>query len=61
MRLTRQAFAGMLWNKQFYYYEVAKWLDGDTAQPSAAAVIEFTTAALTFWYSAMGDHQPSTA
>jgi hypothetical protein len=29
----RQAFAGMLWNKQFYYYDVAKWLDGDSAQP----------------------------
>ena len=27
----------------------------------AAAVIEFTTAALTFWYSTMGDRQPSTA
>jgi hypothetical protein len=31
--VMRQAFAGMLWNKQFYYYDVAKWLDGDTAQP----------------------------
>ena len=29
----RQAFAGMLWNKQFYYYDVARWLDGDSAQP----------------------------
>jgi len=27
----------------------------------AATVIEFTTAALTLWYSTMGDHQPSTA
>jgi hypothetical protein len=31
--VMRQAFAGMLWNKQFYYYDVAKWLDGDSAQP----------------------------
>ena len=29
----RQAFAGMLWSKQLYYYDVARWLDGDPAQP----------------------------
>ena len=27
----RQAFAGMLWSKQFYNYDVATWLDGDPA------------------------------
>jgi hypothetical protein len=32
--VMRQAFAGMLWGKQFYYYEVDRWLDGDPAQPS---------------------------
>jgi mannosylglycerate hydrolase MGH1-like protein/glycosyl hydrolase family 63 len=31
--VMRQAFAGMLWSKQFYHYEVARWLDGDPAQP----------------------------
>ena len=31
--VQRQAFAGMLWNKQFYYYDVQQWLDGDPAQP----------------------------
>jgi hypothetical protein len=31
--VMRQAFAGMLWGKQFYYYDVARWLDGDPAQP----------------------------
>jgi len=31
--VMRQAFAGMLWCKQFYYYDVARWLDGDPAQP----------------------------
>jgi hypothetical protein len=31
--VQRQAFAGMLWNKQFYYYYVAQWLKGDPAQP----------------------------
>ncbi len=31
--LQRQAFAGMLWNKQFYYYHVRDWTNGDSAQP----------------------------
>ena len=29
----RQAFAGMLWSKQFYHYNVDRWLDGDPAGP----------------------------
>ncbi|MGH7070524.1 MAG: MGH1-like glycoside hydrolase domain-containing protein [Acetobacteraceae bacterium] len=32
--VQRQAFAGMLWSKQFYYFDVAEWLDGDPRQPS---------------------------
>jgi hypothetical protein len=32
-RTFRQALAGMLWNKQFYYYDVEQWLDGDPAGP----------------------------
>lgn len=35
--IQRQAFAGMLWNKQFYHYDVAEWLDGDPAYPAPAA------------------------
>ena len=31
--VMRQAFAGMLWSKQLYYYDVARWLDGDPTQP----------------------------
>ena len=31
--IQRQAFAGMLWTKQFYYYDVHQWLHGDPAQP----------------------------
>ena len=27
--VMRQAFAGMLWSKQLYNYDVARWLDGD--------------------------------
>ncbi|GAB2786386.1 hypothetical protein HNQ93_002869 [Hymenobacter luteus] len=29
--VQRQAFAGMLWSKQFYYYDVTQWLEGDPA------------------------------
>lgn len=32
--VQRQAFAGMLWNKQFYHYVVEEWLDGDPGQPT---------------------------
>jgi len=32
--IQRQALAGMLWTKQFYYYVVEEWLGGDPAQPT---------------------------
>jgi hypothetical protein len=32
-QVLRQALAGMLWAKQFYHYDVARWLDGDPARP----------------------------
>ncbi len=32
--VQRQAFAGMLWSKQFYYYDVHHWLSGDPAEPA---------------------------
>jgi hypothetical protein len=32
-RIQRQAFAGVLWSKQYFYYDVTEWLDGDLAQP----------------------------
>jgi hypothetical protein len=31
--VMRQAFGGLLWSKQFYYYDVRRWLDGDPTQP----------------------------
>ncbi len=31
--VQRQALAGMLWSKQFYNYNVLKWLTGDASQP----------------------------
>src|ERR1035441_4317322 len=35
--VMRQAFAGMLWSKQLFYYDVARWLDGDPTQPTPPA------------------------
>jgi hypothetical protein len=35
--IQRQAFAGMLWSKQFFFYDVAQWLKGDPAQPAPPA------------------------
>ena len=32
-RILRQALAGMIWNKQFYHYDVSTWLKGDRAIP----------------------------
>jgi hypothetical protein len=32
-QIKRQALAGILWCKQFYYYDVQQWLRGDPAQP----------------------------
>ncbi|HXP56594.1 MAG TPA: hypothetical protein VN847_16625, partial [Streptosporangiaceae bacterium] len=31
--VMRQAFAGLLWCKQFYYFDVTRWLKGDPTQP----------------------------
>jgi len=31
--VMRQAFAGLLWSKQFYHYVVEQWLKGDPAYP----------------------------
>jgi len=36
-RVQRQAFAGLLWSKQFYNYDVTTWLDGDPEQPKPPA------------------------
>lgn len=32
--VQRQALAGMLWSKQFYAYDVWRWLEGDPAEPA---------------------------
>ena len=33
-QVARRAFAGLLWGKQLYRYDVARWLEGDPAQPA---------------------------
>jgi hypothetical protein len=34
--VQRQALAGMIWSKQFFYYDVPQWLNGDPGQPPPA-------------------------
>jgi hypothetical protein len=36
-RIQRQAFAGLLWSRQSYHFDVAQWLDGDPGQPEPPA------------------------
>ncbi len=35
--IVRQASAGMIWGQQFFHFDVARWLDGDPAQPPPPA------------------------
>jgi len=35
--IQRHALAGMIWSKQFYYYDVPQWLAGDPGQPPPPA------------------------
>ncbi len=32
-QIQRQALAGMLWTKQFFYFNIEQWLNGDPAMP----------------------------
>ena len=34
--VLRQAVAGLMWGKQFFHYDVERWLDGDPAGPPPA-------------------------
>ncbi len=36
-RIQRQAYAGILWSKQYFHYDVTDWLAGDPAQPKPPA------------------------
>lgn len=35
--VQRQAFAGMLWSKQYYHIDIPRWLNGDPGQPPPPA------------------------
>ena len=35
--VARQAYAGLMWTKQFYFYSVKEWLEGDPNEPSPPA------------------------
>jgi len=35
--IQRQAFAGMIWSKQYYYLDIREWLKGDPGQPTPPA------------------------
>ncbi|WP_158829485.1 MGH1-like glycoside hydrolase domain-containing protein [Mucilaginibacter lacusdianchii] len=35
--VQRQAWAGLLWSKQYYNYNIKNWLDGDTGEPPPPA------------------------
>ncbi|HEY8901314.1 MAG TPA: hypothetical protein VIM61_12955 [Chthoniobacterales bacterium] len=35
--VQRQALAGMIWSKQYFYYDVPEWLRGDPSQPAPPA------------------------
>jgi hypothetical protein len=37
-QVARQAYAGLLWTKQFYHYIVKDWLEGDPEQPPSPEV-----------------------
>lgn len=32
--IQRQALAGLIWSKQFYFFDVPRWLDGDPGMPA---------------------------
>src|SRR5262249_19442357 len=36
-RVARQAYAGLLWSKQFYHYVIHDWLEGDPNEPPPPA------------------------
>ena len=38
-RIMRQALAGMIWCKQFFHYDVERWLKGDKFPPPPAAAM----------------------
>lgn len=37
INIQRQAFGGLMWTKQFYYYNVKEWIDGDEGRAAPPA------------------------
>ena len=33
-KIQRQAFSGLIWSKQFYFYDVGSWIEGDKKNPA---------------------------
>ncbi|RYY53899.1 MAG: glucosidase [Chitinophagaceae bacterium] len=42
IQLQRQAWAGMLWSKQFFYFNVAQWREGDPSMPNSSDRMKHT-------------------
>ncbi|MBC8112013.1 MAG: glucosidase, partial [Verrucomicrobia bacterium] len=36
-KIQRQAFAGLIWTKQYYHYDIERWLEGDPGLPKPPA------------------------
>jgi hypothetical protein len=53
-RVQRQAFAGLLWSKQYYRFMVRRWLDGDPAGPPPPKSRQ-RGRNCTWWHLAAGD------
>jgi hypothetical protein len=51
--VMRQALAGMLWSKQYFFYDVDKWLDEHRADPLLA---EIGVARNREWFHMISDH-----
>jgi hypothetical protein len=52
-KVMRQALAGMLWSKQYYYYDVDRWLKEHGAGPSASQSRQVRNGE---WFHMQNDH-----
>ena len=48
-RVMRQALAGMLWSKQYYFFDVDKWLEEHGSTRCSARRARSATASGTTW------------
>ena len=52
-RVMRQALAGMLWSKQYYYFDADRWLDEHGAHPLHGQTRQFRNRE---WFHMVNDH-----